>query len=78
MTARREWIELRKDIPFKLAKRQMLDRFEYGYVLDLLIRTLWNISAASRQSGISRKHLRTLIEKHRLTPELSLSHGGNR
>jgi len=26
----------------------------------------WNISAASRATGVSRKHLRTLIHKHEI------------
>ena len=43
-----------------------LHELERRYLTDLLARTSNNLSAAARDSGIDRKHLRTLARKHGL------------
>ena len=58
---------LRLDLPFKQAKRLLIDPFERAYLQWLLIRHPGNLSSASREAGLSRKHLRELIRKHALS-----------
>jgi hypothetical protein len=54
-------------LPYREAKRRIVDPFEKTYVR--LLRTAHgaNLSAASRASGLSRRHLRALYRKHGLT-----------
>ena len=66
----RDWIEMRADIPFRLAKRELLARFERSYVCSLLVRHRGNISAIARESELSRTHVRNLIEKYDLHHDL--------
>ena len=47
----------------------MLHDLERRYLADVLARHQGNLSAASRDSGIDRKHLRTLARKHGLVEE---------
>ena len=54
----------RIDLPFKIAKNQLVDAFERDYVEALMGRHKNNLSAASREAQIDRKHLRELIHKH--------------
>lgn len=49
--------------PFKDLKRQIVDEFERVYLLHLLDQRS-NLTAAMRSSGLSRRHLRTLLRKH--------------
>ncbi len=49
--------------PFKDLKRQLVDEFERTYLLHLLDEQN-NLTAAMRSSGLSRRHLRTLLRKH--------------
>lgn len=49
--------------PFKDLKRQIVDEFERVYLLHLLDKRS-NLTAAMRSSGLSRRHLRTLLRKH--------------
>jgi len=44
----------------------VLHDLERRYLADVLARTDGNLSAAARESGIDRKHLRTLARKHGL------------
>ena len=60
------WIQMRQDVPFKVAKRRLLAHFEQTYLRSLLARYQGNISAVSRESLLSRKHVRTLISKYGL------------
>jgi hypothetical protein len=53
-------------LPYKEAKGQMVERFELKYLLELCRRFGDNLSAASRESGLSRRHLRALYRKHGL------------
>ncbi len=59
---------VRHDLPFAQAKAELLDAFEARYLSDLFVRCEGNISAAARESGVDRKHLRTLLRKHGLVP----------
>ena len=60
------------DRPFSELKQFMVAELERVYVERLLAEAAMNLSQASRVSGLSRKHLRTLIAKHgisRVLPE---------
>jgi DNA-binding NtrC family response regulator len=57
---------MRLRVPFKEAKRTLLDVFERHYVAILLEHHDGNLSAASRASGLSRKHLRALLRRYDL------------
>ncbi len=59
-------VPLRTDLPFAEAKQALLDVFERHYLRDILSRAGGNLSEAARQSGLDRKHLRTLARKHGL------------
>jgi DNA-binding NtrC family response regulator len=61
-----ETLAVRSDLPFAEAKTAVLHDFERRYLADVLARTQGNLSAASRESGVDRKHLRTLARKHGL------------
>ncbi len=61
-----EALAVRSDLPFAEAKTAVLHDFERRYLADILARTQGNLSAASRESGVDRKHLRTLARKHGL------------
>jgi DNA-binding NtrC family response regulator len=63
-------------VPFKDAKHGMLDGFERAYIVTLLERHGGNLSAASRESGLSRRHLRDLARRfgvYRLPTERELA-----
>jgi DNA-binding NtrC family response regulator len=59
-------LTIRTDLPFSDAKRLVVDAFEARYLRDLMERFSHNISAISRFSGIERKHLRSLLIKHKI------------
>ncbi len=61
-------LAVRSDLPFAGAKEAVLHGFERRYLRDLLARTGGNLSAAARESGMDRKHLRALARKHGLVP----------
>ncbi len=61
-----EALAVRSDLPFAEAKAAVLHDLERRYLADVLARTGGNLSQASRESGIDRKHLRTLARKHGL------------
>jgi DNA-binding NtrC family response regulator len=61
-----EGLAVRTDLPYAEAKAVMLHELERRYLADVLAREGGNLSAASRTSGIDRKHLRTLARKHGL------------
>ncbi|MBK05868.1 MAG: hypothetical protein CL920_05170 [Deltaproteobacteria bacterium] len=54
------------NVPFKLAKEQLIDRFEQEYLMAALEAHDWNITQASQQIGIHRKSLEYLMKKHSL------------
>ena len=57
---------VRSDLPYADAKAAVLHDFERRYLADVLAREDGNLSAASRASGLDRKHLRALARKHGL------------
>jgi DNA-binding NtrC family response regulator len=59
-------LAVRSDLPYAEAKALVLHELERRYLADVLARTDHNLSAASRASGIDRKHLRGLARKHGL------------
>ena len=58
---------------FHEAKRGLVETFERSYLQAKLRKHQWNISAVSRESGLSRKHIRTLMQKHSLYAHCRLS-----
>ena len=64
-----EALTVRTDLPFAEAKAAVLQTFELRYLRDVLSRHEGNISATARQSGLDRKHLRTLLRKYGLVPD---------
>jgi len=64
-----EPLAVRSELPFAEAKRQLLEAFEERYLRDVLARCQGNISATSRESGIDRKHLKTLLRRYGLIDE---------
>ena len=52
--------------PFKDIKREIVDDFERKYLNHLLEQHRFNLSAVGRSSGLSRKHINALIQKHGL------------
>ena len=65
-SAKDEGLAVRTDLPFSEAKDQVLRAFELRYLRDVFERCGGNLSAAARESGVDRKHLRTLLRKHGL------------
>ncbi len=65
-------LRLRTDVPFSDAKAALVEQFERRYLADVLARCEGNISAASREAALDRKHLRRLAKKYDLlTPPRS-------
>ncbi len=54
------------NVPFKVAKQQLIDSFEKHYLGALLKATRHNVSEAARRAQIDRMHLHKLITQHRL------------
>jgi DNA-binding NtrC family response regulator len=52
------------DIPFKIAKQDLVEEFERRYIRALLERHSGNISAAARAAGIDRMSIHKIL--HRL------------
>ncbi len=59
-------LAVRSDLSFADAKQAILHAFERRYLGDALARCGGNISATARETGLDRKHLRTLLKKHGL------------
>ncbi|MEO7735392.1 MAG: sigma 54-dependent Fis family transcriptional regulator [Kofleriaceae bacterium] len=59
-------LAVRSDLPYAEAKALVLHELERRYLADVLARCDGNLSAASRASGIDRKHLRSLARRHGL------------
>jgi DNA-binding NtrC family response regulator len=57
------------ELPYKIAKAQVVDAFERDYFRGLLKRHGGNLSAAARAAQLDRKHLRDLLRKHGLREE---------
>lgn len=54
------------NLPFKLAKNELIQDFEVNYLRNLLATHDGNISRAARVAGIERSYLQRLIAKHKL------------
>jgi DNA-binding NtrC family response regulator len=61
-----ERMAIDSDLPFKDAKQKIVENFEKEYLADLLQRNNHNLSKASREAKIDRKHLRNLLKKYGL------------
>ena len=61
-----EALEIDPSVPFKEAKRRVIERFERPYLEKLLAMTNGNVSAAARQAGLDRVHLLKLLRSHGL------------
>jgi transcriptional regulator with GAF, ATPase, and Fis domain len=59
-------IDVDLTIPYKEAKAEILDQFEYDYLERLMDEFDGNISQASKHAGLTRYHLRELLKKHDL------------
>jgi len=65
-TAGDETLPLRTDLAFAEAKQLLLEAFERRYLRDAHDRCGENLSAMARAIGVDRKHLRTLLRRHRI------------
>ncbi len=59
-------LDIREDLGFKDAKEQWIASFEKQYLLEVLKRNNFNISAAAKEAGIDRKSVQRLIRKYNL------------
>ena len=59
-------LEVDPSVPFKIAKRRLIERFERPYLEKLIAATSGNVSAAARQAGIDRVHLLKLLHQYGL------------
>ncbi len=55
------------DVPFKAAKRAMVDEFERAYVSQLLERHGGNVSAAARAAGLDRMSIYRIMQRRDLS-----------
>ncbi|MEO8701393.1 MAG: sigma 54-interacting transcriptional regulator [Kofleriaceae bacterium] len=51
-------------LPYEVARRQAIDRFEHDYITALLVRTDGNVAAAARDAGVNRAYLHRLLRRH--------------
>jgi two-component system, NtrC family, response regulator HydG len=56
------------DRPFSEARRAVIERFERGYLEDVLKRAEGNMAEAARLAGVDRSNLRRLLVRYRLDP----------
>ncbi|HZS37206.1 MAG TPA: sigma 54-interacting transcriptional regulator [Polyangia bacterium] len=64
-----EPLPMRSDLPYAEAKQALLHAFEHRYLRDLVERCEGNVAEVARQSGIDRKHLRSLLRRQGLIPD---------
>lgn len=57
-------LSVRLDRPYHELKQFLLSEFERAYLTRMLEESAMNVSMASRSSGLSRKHIRTLMSKY--------------
>jgi DNA-binding NtrC family response regulator len=55
-------------VTFQDAKQAAVDSFERDYLVRLFTESNYNLSEASRRSGVHRRYLRELFKKHGLSP----------
>jgi len=58
---------------FHECKASLLEAFERDYLVQCLEHADMNVSQASRVSGLSRKHIRTLMAKYGITVRRELT-----
>jgi DNA-binding NtrC family response regulator len=61
------WPTVSPQLPWDESKSLVLHAFERRYLRALMDACQGNLSAASRQSGVDRKHLRSLLRRHGIT-----------
>lgn len=61
------WPTVSPQLPWDESKSLVLHAFERRYLRALMDACRGNLSAASRQSGVDRKHLRSLLRRHGIT-----------
>ncbi|MDB5038468.1 MAG: Fis family transcriptional regulator, partial [Bacteriovoracaceae bacterium] len=59
-------LDIREDLGFKDAKEQWVASFEKQYLLEILKKNDFNISAAAKEAGIDRKSVQRLVRKYNL------------
>ncbi|MCB1215446.1 MAG: sigma-54-dependent Fis family transcriptional regulator, partial [Deltaproteobacteria bacterium] len=59
-----ERLTIDTNLPFKEAKQKVVELFEKDYLEELLKKNDFNVSKASREAKIDRKHLRNLLKKY--------------
>ena len=65
-------IDVPLDACFETAKRALIDAFEEAYLVYNFSSSELNVSETSRRTGISRKHLRTLLRRHEIRNKLGV------
>jgi len=60
---------------YKHVKRQVMQSFERGFLLDLLRRNGWHMGRSAREAGVDRKTIERMVKKHGLRPEAPPPHG---
>lgn len=65
------WTESDLEDPFKVAKEQLITRFERVYLTRLLERCEGNVSRAARQAKLDRMYLSRMLQRHGLKSRTS-------
>lgn len=65
-------ISVALDRPFHELKQSLVEEFERAYLTRCLDESGMNLSRASRCSGLSRKHIRTLMAKYGMATRRTL------
>jgi transcriptional regulator with GAF, ATPase, and Fis domain len=60
-------LEVNLDVPFKEAKRRLVDEFDRRYVTALLERHDWNIAEAARVAGLDRMSIYKMLQRLAIT-----------
>jgi DNA-binding NtrC family response regulator len=61
-----EPLSFNEHLPFKVARDQLLERFEREYLAQALKRCRGNVARASRETGLHRRSIERLAKKHQL------------
>jgi propanediol utilization protein len=70
-------LSVRLDRPYHELKQFLLSEFERAYLTRMLEESAMNVSMASRSSGLSRKHIRTLMSKYGMVVRRDLTVNGD-
>jgi DNA-binding NtrC family response regulator len=55
------------EVPYRVQKERLLESFDRAYLVALMEAAGGNVSEAARRSGLSRVHLTTLLQRHRIS-----------